>query len=249
MWNSFDNLIEGNEFEAVRDVFITNSSNNKLQYNHISKSQVGFQLVFSHENELIGNTITNNSTGILLVYSNDLLIKENRISHLRSFSGAALAFKESNGVVVSDNEILHCAVGVTANAPVHPENILSLINNHFAYNDVALYFYGAKGGHIIEGNRFEQNIIDVRVSDVYTGLGNMWRKNYWDSYRGFDLNKDGIGDTAHEDYIYSDRIWMDRPMTQFFRGSLAMEFIDFVERLTSFSDPKMILRDAEPGIH
>ena len=183
-----------------------------------------------------------------MFYSNDLLIKNNTISHLRSFSGAALAFKESNGVQVTENQILHCAVGVTANSPVHAENILTLINNRFAYNDVALYFYGEKGGHVIRGNRFEQNLTDVRVSAVSTALGNIWQENYWDRYRGFDMDNDGIGDMPHEQFIYSDRIWMDRPMTQFFRGSPVMEFIDFVERLSSFSPPQMVLRDATPRV-
>ena len=249
LWNSHDNLIESNKIERVRDVYITNSSDNRFINNHISQSKIGFQLVFSHENEISGNTITDNGTGILLFYSNNLLIKENRISHLRNFSGTALAFKESNGVVVRDNEILHCSNGLTANSPVHPENILNLINNQFTYNDVALYFYGEKGGHIIEGNRFEQNIVDVRVSAVATTSGNIWKNNYWDTYRGFDLNYDGIGDTPYELYLYSDRIWMDRPGTQFFRGSPAMEFIDFVERLTSYSKPNLVLKDAQPKVN
>ena len=248
LWNSYDNLVEANVITSVRDVFITNSSNNRLRNNKISKSRVGIQLVFAHENEITGNEISDNGTGILLFYSNDLLINKNRISHLRSFSGAALAFKESSGVMVTDNEILHCAVGVTANSPVHKENILRLINNRFAYNDVALYFYGEKGGHIVKNNRFEQNLTDVRVSAVSTALGNVWKENYWDTYRGFDLNNDGIGDTPHEQYIYSDRIWMDRPMTQYFRGSPVMEFLDFVERLSSFSEPQMILSDPAPKI-
>lgn len=249
LWNSYENRIENNIIESVRDVFITNSSNNQLQGNYIRDSRVGIQLVFSHENEIVANHIENNGTGILLFYSNDLLIKSNNISHLRSFSGAALAFKESSGVRVEDNEILHCAVGVTANAPVHPENILSLINNRFAYNDVALYFYGEKGGHVIKQNRFEQNIVDVRVSAVSTALANVWANNYWDTYQGFDLNQDGVGDTPYELYIYSDRIWMDRPMTQFFRGTPVMETLDFIERLGSFSEPGLILRDQTPKLH
>lgn len=249
LWNSYDNLIEFNYFEAVRDNFITNSSNNRLQYNRISNSRIGLQLVFSHENEIIANVIHQNRTGILLYNSNDLLIKKNRISHLRGFAGAALAFKDSNGVIVRENQILHCAEGVTANAPLEPENILSLLDNRFAYNDVALYFYGEKGGHIVEGNRFEQNMVDVRVSAPATALANVWKNNHWDLYQGFDSDKDGIGDIPHEQYIYSDRIWMDRPMTRFFRGSPLMEVIDFVERLTSFSEPRLVFRDPEPKFH
>ncbi len=173
LWYSHDNLIENNNFQAVRDIFITNSVNNRLLSNHISNSRVGFQLVFAHENEIAGNSISQNGTGILMLYSNDLIIRNNKISHVRGYSGTALAFKESNNVIVEGNEILHCSVGLSANAPLDPENTLSVLNNHFIYNDVALYFYGEKGGHIIQGNRFEQNMKDVLVSAVSTGQGNV----------------------------------------------------------------------------
>lgn len=248
LWYSRDNLIENNDIERVRDIFITNSSDNRLINNRISDSRIGMELVFSPNNQIKGNSIRNNGTGILLLYSDGLLIEDNHISHLRSFSGAALAFKESSGVLVRNNEILHCAVGVTANAPLHPENILSLLDNRFAYNDVALYFYGEKGGHIVQGNRFEQNLTDVRVSAPTTALHNDWRGNHWDTYRGMDLDGDGVGDTPHELYLYSDRLWLDRPMTQFFRGSPLLEAIDFIERLAPFSPPRMVLRDPAPNV-
>ncbi|MFK5985107.1 MAG: nitrous oxide reductase family maturation protein NosD [Pseudomonadota bacterium] len=246
LWNSHDNFFVENNITRARDVFIINSNANTFLANQISHSRVGLQFVFSPENKIINNTIAHNSTGILVLYSNDLLIEGNTITHLRSFSGSALAFKESNGVVAQNNSILHCATGVSANSPVHPENRLSLFNNRFAYNDVALYFYGEKGGHIIHKNHFDNNLIDVQVSSPTTALHNDWKGNFWDTYQGFDQNKDGFGDTAFELYSYSDRIWRDRPMTQFFRGSALFETIDFAERLSSFSAPQMILRDPQP---
>ncbi len=232
----------------MRDVFITNSAENRLLGNHIRHSPVGMELIFSPENEIIDNTIVENDTGILIFYSDDLVIRDNLISHSRSFSGSALAFKESSGVVMSDNHILHCAVGVTANAPLHPENVMTLRGNRFSYNDTALYFYGEKGGHIVQGNRFEQNLTDIRVSAPSAGLHNDWEGNHWDRYQGFDMDGDGVGDFPYELHLYSDRLWMDRPMTQFFRGSPLAGVIDFMERLAPFSPPWTLLRDPAPRV-
>jgi nitrous oxidase accessory protein len=75
---------------------------------------------------------------------------------------------------------------------------------------------------------------------------NDWRGNYWDDYEGFDRNHDGIGDTPHELFIFSDRIWMEIPMARFFRNSPVLELLDFLERLAPFSAPDMILRDPAP---
>ncbi len=51
-----------------------------------------------------------------------------------------------------------------------------------ANNVIALYFYGEKGGHVIHGNRFEQNFVDVAVSAPMSARANQWRGNLWDNY-------------------------------------------------------------------
>jgi nitrous oxidase accessory protein len=248
LWYSNDNLIEGNTLLKVRDIIITNSADNRITGNSIQESRVGIQFVFSPGNLVEKNIISNNETGLVILYSNDLVIRSNHLEHMRSFAGSALALKESSNVVITENEILHCAIGVGANAPTHPENIYHLKQNRFAYNDIALYFYGENGGHIIHNNRFENNLVPVAVSAPMSARANEWRGNYWDRYEGFDLDHDGIGDTEHNIYLYSDRIWMDRPMTRFFRGSTLLELIDFIERLAPFSEPDLILTDPNPRI-
>ncbi len=248
MWYSHDNRIESNHFNQVRDIYITNSRNNHFINNHIRHSRIGFELVFSHENELIANTIEHNSTGFMVIYSNNLLIKKNQISHLRSFAGSAMAFKESNHIQVLENEVLHCAIGMSANSPLDPDNIITIKNNHFIYNDVALYFYGEKGGHLINGNHFEANMLDVQASLPRASFYNSWKNNRWDLYEGFDRNKDGMGDIPYELYAWSDRLWVDVPMTQFFRGTPMLETIDFMERFVSFSEPALMLRDSTPQV-
>jgi len=248
MWYSHDNLIENNDFIKVRDIYVTNSLRNRFINNHISHSRIGFELVFSHKNTLRGNSIKHNSTGFMVIYSRDLLIKDNYISHLRSFAGSAMAFKESNNIKILDNTILHCSVGISTNSPLDPENRLLIKSNHFLYNDVALYFYGEKGGHLIYDNFFEVNLLDVQASLPRASFYNDWQNNHWDLYEGFDRNHDGIGDTAYDLYAWTDRLWVDIPMTQFFRGTPILETIDFMERFASFSKPAIMLHDQTPRL-
>ncbi|MDD3447807.1 MAG: nitrous oxide reductase family maturation protein NosD [Gammaproteobacteria bacterium] len=246
LWNSHDNLIEDNEVVRVRDIVLTNSSGNRLAGNTIRDGRIAIEFIYSSDNAAENNLISGNITGIFSLYSDDLTIRGNRLQNVRKVPGIALAFKESSQVVVENNEILHCAVGLEANAPVHPENLLYVRHNHFAYNDIAMYFYGEKGGHIIHENRFEENFLPVAVTIFSTVLDNDWRGNYWDDYEGFDRDDDGIGDKPYEIYLYADRIWLDRPMIRFFRRSPVLELVDFMERLAPFSDPPMILRDPAP---
>ena len=245
-WYSHENTIESNEIHDSRDLVFANANDNRILGNDIRDSRVGMQFVFANGNLVQGNNLTANATGIMALYCNDLTIRANRLWNARHYSGAALAIKESAGVVIEDNEVVHCAVGVQANSPTHPESVLKLTGNRFAYNDVAMYFYGEKGGHLIHGNRFENNFTDIAVSHPHAARGNDWRDNFWDEYAGFDRDGDGVGDVPYEVYAYADRIWMDRPLSRFFRGSLAMEMIDFLERLAPFSVPEPLLSDPAP---
>lgn len=248
LWYSGDNRIEGNRIERVRDLVFANSPDNAIIGNQISGSRVGMEFIFSPGNRVEGNTLEGNATGLVVIYSNEVVIRGNRLRHLRNFTSSALAIKESSQVLIEGNEILHCAVGLTANSPIHPENVFQLRNNRFAYNDIGLYFYGEKGGHVIHGNHLQENLQQVAVSGPTSAYLHDWRGNRWDDYQGFDRNGDGTGDTPHEVHIFSDRIWMDRPMARFYRASPALEILDFVERLAPFSKPVLILRDPAPRV-
>ena len=68
----------------------------------------------------------------------------------------------------------------------------------------------------LRGNRFENNLTQVAVS--------------------------AVGDTSHEIWLYSDRIWMETPKAKFFGNAPALELLDFLERLAPFASPSLILR-------
>lgn len=248
LWYSTENLIEENNIYMVRDMVLTNSPFNRIFGNRITYGRMGMELIFSPATEVANNVISFNEHGIVGVYSDSLYIHHNRIEHQDKLSGSAIAVKGSSQTRIEHNEILDCAVGLIANSPTFPENILYIKGNKFAYNDVAMSFYGDKGGHIIHDNNFDGNFQQISVSGPTSALLNDWSGNYWQDYVGFDLDEDGFGDRPYQVFLFSDRIWMDRSMTKFFRGSPALELIDFVERLAPFSDPVMIFEDPLPRI-
>ncbi len=246
LWYSRFNLIEDNTLYMIRDMVLASSPYNRVIGNRISDGRMGIEMVYSQGVEIADNLFTGNEHGIVGVYSDSLYIHHNRIQHQDKLTGSAIAVKGSSQTRIEHNEILDCAVGLTANSPIFPENILYLRGNRFAYNSVAMFFYGDRGGHIIHGNLFEGNFQQVAVTAPSSAIDNDWLGNYWQDYVGFDRNGDGVGDKPYSIYLYSDRIWMDRSMAKFYRGSPNLEIIDFVERLVPFSDPKLILQDPKP---
>ena len=182
----------------------------------------------------------------VVLYSPGLVLRGNHVAHALTDGGGGIVFKESNDALVEHNEVLHCSVGLRVDAPPQSFGALTVRHNRFAHNIVGMYFYGEEGGHRIHDNRFENNLNTVAISAPGAGSANLWRANFWDDYRGFDRNRDGVGDTPHEVRLYADRIWMETPMTTFFRNSPVLEILDFLERLAPFSSPHLVLRDPAP---
>jgi nitrous oxidase accessory protein len=246
LWNSRHNLIERNQIRRVRDLTFANSPDNHIRGNTLRDGRYGMQFIFSPRALIEANDLAHTATGIVALYSPELVIRNNRIAHALDGGGAGIAFKESGDALVEGNEVLHCAAGLTANAPPNDIAIITVRDNRFSHNILGLYFYGEKGGHRIVGNRLEHNLTQVGVSAAGAASANVWQDNYWSDYEGFDRDGDGRGDTPYEINAYTDRIWMETPMTAFFRNSPAFEFLDFLERLAPFAAPTLILRDAQP---
>ena len=246
LWYSRHNRIEGNAFRTVRDLTFANSPDNLVLGNTLADGRYGMQFIFSPRATVENNRLSDTDTGIAVLYSPDLVVRGNTIAHALDGGGAGIAFKDSGNALVENNEVLHCAAGLSANAPLNADAALTVRNNRFAHNVVGMYFYGEKGGHRIEANRFENNLTQVAVSAAGVGEANLWQGNAWSDYQGFDRNHDGIGDTPHEVWLYTDRIWMETPRAKFFANSPALELLDLLERLAPFASPSLILRDPAP---
>jgi len=246
LWNSRHNRVEGNAFARVRDLTLANSPDNRIAGNTLADGRYGMHIVFSPRTLVEKNTLRDTDTGVVVLYSPDVTVRGNTVAHALDGGGAGIAFKDSGNAWVEDNEILHCAVGLSANAPLNAEAVLTVRGNRFAHNVVGIYFYGEKGGHRITGNRFDNNLTQVAVSAAGVGEANLWRGNAWSDYQGFDRDGNGIGDTPHEVWLYTDRIWMETPRAKFFANSPALELLDLLERLAPFASPSLILRDPAP---
>ncbi|MCX7898053.1 MAG: nitrous oxide reductase family maturation protein NosD [Rhodocyclaceae bacterium] len=246
IWHGQGNRIEGNDFRRARDITLANAPDNRLVGNSLREGRYGMHLIFSPRVTIEKNRIAHVATGIVALYSSELVIRANTIREAWAGGGAALVFKESGGALVAENEILHCATGLLADAPLNTELSLRIVGNRFAHNAIGLAFYGEAGGHTIRDNRFENNLTQVFLSAPKVGAANVWDHNFWSDYQGFDRNGDGVGDTPHELWSFADRIWQELPAAKFFANSPLFELIDFLERLAPFSAPHRILRDERP---
>lgn len=249
LWYSYDNRIMDNVVTNSRDIVIWYSRDNTISRNTASGGRYSMHFMYSQFNLVEDNTFFDNSVGIFVMYSDGVVMRNNHIRNATGTTGVGIGFKESSNVVTENNQILYCANGIYIDvSPYEPDTTNAFINNIVAYNGIAVRFHNDWIGNEFRGNQFKGNLTQVAVGGGGTATRHLWQGNHWDDYEGFDRDNDGIGDTPHEMHAYADRLWMDVPPAQFFKGSPLLEVLDFLERLAPFSPPKLLLRDAVPVI-
>ncbi|MDM8547896.1 nitrous oxide reductase family maturation protein NosD [Candidatus Venteria ishoeyi] len=247
LWYSKNNKITHNEITDSRDTVVWYSEGNQITHNSATRGRYSLHFMYSRYNLVEHNNYYNNAVGIFLMYSDDVVVRHNSISHAAGVTGMGIGFKESSNVTVAHNKLLYNAVGIYLDvSPYQPDTINQIHHNKIAYNGIAIQFHNDWTGNVLKKNVFQGNLLQVSVHGAFTAKRNVWQGNYWDDYQGFDRDQDGIGDTPYELYAYADRIWMDKPHAQFFKGSPVLEVLDFLERLAPFTEPALVLRDSKP---
>jgi len=230
-------------------VVVWYSADNVIADNDIRGGRYGLHFMYAQYNLVKGNRYEGNSVGVFLMYSDGVVLRDNVISHGQGATGMGIGLKESSDVTIEGNEIVYCATGIYSDvSPFQPDTINLVKDNHIAFNGIGVLFHNDWTGNVLHDNRFENNHVQVSVNAQASAARNDWTGNYWDDYKGFDRDRDGIGDTGYEPRVFADRLWMDVPFASFFRGSPVLSLLDFLERLAPFSEPILLLADGKPKV-
>jgi nitrous oxidase accessory protein len=248
LWYSFRNRVLDNSFVDSRDVVVWYSEDNLISGNSGTGGRYSMHFMYSKYNLVEKNRFWNNSVGIYVMYSDGVVLRDNYIAHATGATGMGLGLKESSEVKVERNQIMYCASGINIDqSPYQPDTVDEFYDNVIAYNGVGIEFNDqARIGNVFKGNVVKGNLTSLAVRSRASAIKQTFEGNYWEDYEGFDRDRDGIGDTPYEVHAYADRLWMDVPLVQFFKGSPMMEFLDFLERLAPFTEPDILMRDPKP---
>lgn len=247
IWYSTGGLFEGNDIVHVRDGFGLQAVGNRLVGNTVRDSRYGIQLLHGDRTEMVGNRLVGNAVGVMAIASDDLLIERNAVRSGRLVAGQGLLFKDSSRARVLDNDLFANAIAVYLDAsPNEAEDVNLFRSNRISFSGTAVVLHSDLAGNTFEANTFTGNHAEVVVRGGGTARRNLWRANAWDAFEGFDRNGDGTGDTPFEVWSWVDRLWMDVPTAQLFRGAPSLALVDFAERLSLTTEPRLIMADPTP---
>jgi nitrous oxidase accessory protein len=116
-------------------------------------------------------------------------------------------------------------------------------NNNFIRNGYAIKVLGACYANTFEKNNFLYNSFDISYNSKIND--NVFQHNYWSSYTGYDLDKDGLGDVPYRPVKLFSYIVNRTPETIILMRSLFIDIIDFSEKVSPVFTPDN-LQDMTP---
>ena len=224
VWNAPGAQVIGNYITGGRDGIFTNASRkNVFRGNRIENVRFAVHYMYTNDSEVSGNVSRNNHDGYVIMYSSRLVIRRN-LSEDDGDHGLLLNYAndariEGNVVRRSDQ----CVFIYNAN-----KNLFA--DNWFEDCAVGIHFTAGSERNRMTGNAFVHN----RSQVVYVGTRSLdWsadgRGNYWSDNPAFDLNGDGIADTAYRPNDIFDKVVWTYPTAKLLINSPAVQVIRWAQ--------------------
>jgi len=249
VWESHDSIVRSSFVERARDVVVWYSRRVTLEDLVVKGSRYGAHFMYAHDSTSENCRFVDNEVGIFVMYSTRVHAAGNVLAGAKGAAGMGLGFKESESVTLEKNWVVANTTGIYLDhTPRSPNQEVRFEGNVLALNDVALRTHGSNRGIRFAGNDMHGNGSVGEVDGGGDMLTLSFSDNYWSDYAGYDLNRDGRGDVPYEVKRLSGELTDARPVLRFFRGTVAMGFVDAIaEAVPTFSQRKLLV-DAAPAL-
>lgn len=237
LWYCKDIEIEHNFVEHVRDGIYLEFSDNCVIKNNVSANNLryGLHFMFSNDDVYQDNTFENNGAGVAVMFSKKIKMYNNVFKENWGTASYGLLLKEINDAEIKGNTFEENTIGIN----IEGSNRITYINNNFINNGWAIKVRGACYTNHFLSNNFLYNSFDISYNSNIND--NIFDKNYWSNYTGYDLNKNGIGDVPYRPVKLFSYIVNRTPETIILLRSLFIDIIDFSEKVSPVFTPDNLL--------
>lgn len=225
-WQSSDITVRGNRVTGHRDgIYFEFVTRGHVADNRSAESaRYGMHFMFSHDCAYLRNTFTDNGNGVAVMYSKHVTMRENTFARSRGGASYGLLLKDIDDSEVTGNRFLENSVGLY----LEDASRNQVSGNLFRANGWALRSLASARDNRYERNTFERNTFDVTTNSRQPS--STFRENYWDRYRGYDLDRDGVGDVPHVPVRLFSLVMEQSPASAILLRSLLVDLLDLAER-------------------
>ncbi|MDO1448197.1 nitrous oxide reductase family maturation protein NosD [Rhodocytophaga aerolata] len=245
VWYCNTMLIEGNQVSGHRDgIYFEFVSGSKISGNTSTLNlRYGLHFMFSNGNEYRKNHFIKNGSGVAVMYAKEIVMEENTFENNWGAAAYGILLKDITDSRIEKNRFVQNTVGIHAEGT----NRTLIQHNEFSQNGWALRMMGSCEDLRFENNNFISNTFEVATSNNYTS-SNTFTGNYWSSYTGYDLDKDGVGDVAHKPVKLFTYLMEDVPTSMVLIRSLFIDLLELAEKVAPVLTPTNV-QDTQPSIH
>lgn len=240
-WSSERVNITGNDVEGHRDGIYFEFVQHGIILDNRSafSSRYGMHFMFSNDCRYERNTYSDNGNGIAVMYSNRVTMRHNTFARSHGAASYGLLLKDINDSHVEHNRFLSNSTALH----LEGSNRNNVTGNTFENNGLALRLLANADNNSVTGNTFTGNAFDVGTNS--RSSTSTLRGNYWDRYRGYDLDRDGVGDVPFAPVRLFALIVEQSPAALILLRSLFVDMLDLAERVIPALTPQA-LRDEAP---
>jgi nitrous oxidase accessory protein len=233
-----DNTITGHRdgiyFEFVHDSDIRgNLSSGNLRY--------GLHFMYSDDCRYTSNVFRKNGSGVAVMYTKRVEMVGNRFEDNWGPAAYGLLLKEISDSRLESNHFVHNTTGLLADGA----NRLVATHNEFADNGWAIKLDASTVDGRFDHNDFLGNSFDVTTNS--RAPSTTFAGNYWDGYRGYDLDRNGVGDVPHRPVrLFALLVEHHQPALILMRSAFA-DLLDGAERILPSLTPDALV-DSTPSM-
>ena len=243
LWSSSDITIEDNRISGHRDGIYLEFVRGSVVQRNLSEGNLryGLHFMYSDDCRYIENVFRANLAGVAVMYTKRIAMIGNRFEENWGSASYGLLLKEISDPTIVDNRFSRNTIGLLADGAVR----MVATGNVFTGNGWAVKLMASSYDGRIERNDFVGNTFDVASNSMESS--NRFSGNYFDTYRGYDLDRDGVGDVPHRPVrLYSVFVERNPPALILLR-SFFSDLLDLAERVLPVLTPGALV-DERPAM-
>lgn len=243
-WSSHNLVVEDNEIVGHRDGIYFEFTVASVARRNVSRAsrRYGLHFMFSDSCRYEGNTFLENESGVAVMYAKAITMTGNQFVRNRGSAAYGLLLKEITDSEVRGNRFEENSVALHMEGASRNQ----VVDNDFLRNGWAVRVLADAQDNLLRGNVFAGNVFDVGTNSRMNY--STFDGNWWDRYRGYDLDRNGRGDVAHSPVRLFALLVEQAPPALVLVRSLLVDMLDIAERVVPALTPAT-LRDNAPLMH
>lgn len=243
LWSARDITIADNNVRGFRDGIYFEFVQDTEVVRNVSEGNIRYGLHFMYSDDCVytANVFRRNGSGVAVMYTNRVHMTGNRFEDNWGSAAYGLLLKEIADSRLVRNVFVNNTVGLIADGA----NRVHAAENTFSRNGWAIKVEGSTVDGRFLANNFVANTFDVstnsrRPSSSFEG-------NFWDEYRGYDLDGNGVGDVPHSPVRLFAVILERNPQAIVLLRSFFVALLDAAERVIPSLTPELLV-DPKPAM-